>query len=226
MPDLPRAFAALRRLAAFVGADERGPVVVEEFTAAMLALDYEVRLSEYVADVFNGEMDADILALAHRQLIRSYGYDVYLEGMRDGGIDDPEANLTEEDEARIFAFINDQLSHVLPFARDAQAARELPTVAERAAAQRAINERVKLWGQRMAEHGATGTASARGDRLARWVLGPTEHCRDCLHYAGFKPHRLSYWMRRTLPRSHDLECHGFNCRCTLQDPQTGEVLYP
>lgn len=227
MPNLSRAFAALQRLAAFVGADERGPVVVEEFTAAMLALDYEIRLSEYVAAVFNGEMDSDDLALAHRQLVRSYGYDVYLEGMRDGGIDDPESALTADDEARIFGFINDQLNHVLPFARDAQAARELPTVAERAAAQRAINERVKLWGQRMAEHGAAGEASAQKDRLCAWVLGATEqHCSDCLRYSGYKPHRMSYWLKRALPKNGDLECRGFNCDCTLQDARTGEVLYP
>lgn len=224
MPDLPRAFAALQRLAVLIGADGHGPTL-DEFTAAKLALDYEVRLSEYVAAVFNGEMDRDGLALAHRQLLRSYGYDVYLEGMRDGGVDDPAANLTDDDERRIFAFINDQLDHVTKFASDTAATRAVEPLSARAAAQRAINERVKLWGEAMANHGAAGEASARRNVMAWWVLGDTDHCDDCLRYSGYKPHRLSWWLKRDLPRSSNLACHGVNCQCTLQDAD-GAVLYP
>lgn len=51
--------------------------------------------------------------------------------------------------------------------------------------------------------------------LYAWILGPTEHCTDCLTFSGFiLP--ASEWRRLPRPQDYQLECRGFNCQCSYR----------
>lgn len=57
------------------------------------------------------------------------------------------------------------------------------------------------------------------EKRYEFILGNTlEHCGDCLRLNN-QVHTASDWASHSdmLPRSHSLECKGFNCLCTLQE---------
>jgi hypothetical protein len=48
-----------------------------------------------------------------------------------------------------------------------------------------------------------------------WIVGPTEHCGDCLRLNG-QVHSAEAWAASGWqPQSSALECGGFNCQCSL-----------
>jgi hypothetical protein len=60
-----------------------------------------------------------------------------------------------------------------------------------------------------------GVASADKDGLYEFVYGDTEHCSDCLRLNGQK-HRMSDWIESDMmPKSANLECGGWLCKCEL-----------
>lgn len=57
------------------------------------------------------------------------------------------------------------------------------------------------------------------EKRYEFILGNTrEHCTDCSRLSG-QVHTASDWASHSdlLPRSHSLECRGFNCLCMLQE---------
>lgn len=59
-------------------------------------------------------------------------------------------------------------------------------------------------------------------REITWVVGPTEHCIDCLTHSQESPMRMREFAERCLSRGHlpqsgSLACLGYNCQCALQD---------
>lgn len=55
------------------------------------------------------------------------------------------------------------------------------------------------------------------DTLVQWHLGNTENsCETCSSMAELGPMLVSEFVERdTYPQSHELDCHGYNCRCFL-----------
>ena len=54
-----------------------------------------------------------------------------------------------------------------------------------------------------------------------WVMGPTEHCGDCVSYAAMGPLPSGRWaaiadQRGHYPQSPQLECKGLHCQCRLK----------
>lgn len=72
-----------------------------------------------------------------------------------------------------------------------------------------VNARLQSW---LNAYNAVVTQArqmAAGDRPMEWVLGPTEHCVDCLNYAG-RVYRASIWGKWDIyPQHPSLACHGF-----------------
>lgn len=203
----------LRDLGAFKSVDD----VVSEF---------EVALSERVVDVFNAESSVGDLSRSMRTMVRVYGRMAYTEGMREGGVDDPEKEISDEDEAEIAKWIAGQLEHVAGFA---QAAGDTRKSDNRRDAQAAVLARFDMWLQSLRDIGSRGKASAMSDRMVTWKLGATEdHCPTCSRLNGSR-HRLSWFMARGYrPQengSESLACGGWRCECVLIDDK-GEVVYP
>lgn len=89
-----------------------------------------------------------------------------------------------------------------------------------------LDYRARMWANRWPETFNRARAVFCGDRKYKWVLGEAEHCRSCLKLEG-KIKRMSYWEEQgILPRvagAEYLECHGFNCQCSLvetDEPQS------
>lgn len=211
-----------------------GAVVPQDLLAALGARktvgdvcdEFTVDLSESVVSVFNGEASAKELASDMRKALRSYGRDAYLEGMADGGVDNPADELTAEDEAEIADWIAGQLEHVAGFASDCAATRKAE---DRGAAQAAMLARFDKWVESLRDIGSRGKASALKNKMGTWRLGDTEkHCRTCSRLNGQR-HRLSWFLERGyLPQengSESLDCGGWECDCTIED-DNGKVIYP
>ena len=89
-----------------------------------------------------------------------------------------------------------------------------------------MDYRVNMWANRYNEVKTRAKATFCADRKVRWTLGEAEHCPSCVKLSG-KVKRMSYWNERgILPRvagAEYLECHGYNCQCTLvetDEPQS------
>jgi hypothetical protein len=69
------------------------------------------------------------------------------------------------------------------------------------------------------------------DGMGQWRVGPTkESCSTCPMLEGKGPQKLSWFLENNyIPQqngSGTLECGGWNCLCTIEDPETGKVLVP
>jgi hypothetical protein len=91
-------------------------------------------------------------------------------------------------------------------------------------------DRASLWTNRYREVKNLARAMSCGNVKYVWRLGPTEHCEDCLKYAG-QVHRASAWAYAgAIPQGQALACGGFRCRCALvrtdAPAQPGPVSWP
>jgi len=86
-----------------------------------------------------------------------------------------------------------------------------------------IASRLFMWEQRYAETVSQAKLMACANKKLKWVLGPTEHCDDCLAAAG-RVHRGSVWDKNGwATQSENLQCTGRRCQCDLEvtdDPLT------
>lgn len=180
---------------------------------------YDDQLTNAVYDVWNRHSDAVDLARAHRAMLRDFAPQAFIEGMREGGIAEPDEEDLAEMSDEVATWLDGQLPHVGAFSKDTEAARDDK------AARDSILARIVLWVNALRDLGAAGRAYANNNKKGTWILGRTEeHCTDCLRYSRLGPHRMSYWRKRKLPRARDLECHGFYCDCDIVDSTGASLL--
>lgn len=78
----------------------------------------------------------------------------------------------------------------------------------------AVINRMSLWLNRWNQFVNQGRMMARLDLKYEWVVGKTEHCRDCIRLSG-KVKRGSQWLASGIhPQSRRLACGGFKCQCS------------
>jgi hypothetical protein len=186
---------------------------------------YEVSFYDWVDQTLRGRMSKVDLARAMRALIRSEARVVYVEGLEEGGV--PEEDMSDADETHIDDWIQGQLAHVAQFAADVVAASKLKGD-QRTAAENAIARRVDEWVAAFRALGTMALMSAKGDQMATWRYGETDHCETCQGLHG-KRRRLSWFLDNGYiprePGSATLDCHGFFCQCGLYDDK-GRQLVP
>jgi hypothetical protein len=189
--------------------------------------EYSNLLERLVVDAANGNTTAGSITRQMREAIIEQGRAVFLEGMREGGIKDPEAQLDEDDEKVISAWILSQARHLNDFADACVEVRKL-TGDARTAARDVMLGRVELWVQSLDTLGRQGTASAKENAPGTWQLGDTEkHCKTCAKLDGQR-HRLKGFTSRGYipqqPGSDTLDCGGWNCDCQIVDDDGKRLL--
>lgn len=83
---------------------------------------------------------------------------------------------------------------------------------------RPLTRRAKLWGNRYNAVRTRAQTMACADKKGLWVFGDTiQHCRSCSTFAG-RVYRYSTWLaNEAIPQSSLLCCHGYQCKCSIQD---------
>ena len=191
-------------------------------------IDYNVQLTRWITEVWDGKMSEVDLRRAHRELLKETAEGVYVEGMKDAGLSEAEAldALNDSDREKIGEWVKEQAAHVDQFAADVYAVRN--EQANAPGAQAAIFARSDLWAAAVDTLGSFGRASVGGQRqMVTWRVGDTEHCPTCLELDG-KRHRLDWFTGRGyIPRqngSETLDCRGYQCQCGLFGDDGEQVL--
>jgi len=178
---------------------------------------YADTLTRWVIDAANGNMTAGRIATGFRSLLIDDAQAVYIEGMREGGIKDPEAEMDETDQAAINSWIAGQVQHIYGFADNAASVNRL-SGDERMAARGVMLDRVAVWVQALESLGRIAIANTQANQMGTWQYGDTEHCDTCLGLNGQR-HRLKWFTSKGYiprqPGSDTLECRGYNCQCQI-----------
>lgn len=173
-------------------------------------LDFELSVETLLFEAVAGSITSAQFQGRMRSMIQTYSYKAYVDGMRDGGVDDLP---TEEDDALIVTHIKDQYTYVRAIS---EAIYKDGRVTEEEAA-----GKPEMWFNKSilpAYYG--GIESASRDALYEWVIDlANENCASCLALTGQK-RRMSFWGRNVRPKADGLMCGGFRCGCQLV-PSTG-----
>lgn len=232
---------AARRLGATVAKIEAA--VITLYPAAVKSVDSIVRgyvddINSAILDVLDGGMTSAEAARAHKAYIKRDAQPVYLDGLREGGIE--EADLSADDKATIAAWVSEQRGYVSDFWKSVADAAKLrpafgPANARQDlldaynAARRGLFARLTLWESALRELAGMGKASAAADMMVTWKLGATEkHCSTC-NKLNKQRHRLKWFTEAGyIPQQNDsdtLDCGGWRCLCELRDDK-GKVVLP
>lgn len=142
-----------------------------------------------------------------RSLLELNIYRAFLDGLRDGGVDDPPE---AEEQEQINALIAEQGQYIKGLA-DTIFKDEDTVLSEAVASQKPA-----MWFNKSVNPAyQAGIAAADGNGLYEWVYGDTEHCSDCRKLNGQRHRMKDYTRKGLLPKSSDLECKGFYCECNL-----------
>lgn len=187
--------------------------------AKSVGTQYQTRLDTLVA---NGKDKA----ANERELTALLAFIAYLafyEGMRAGGVNDPEKELSASEQLLITAWIAGQAAYIPGLAQAIAEYHAMPASSPdeevaKEKAKDALDERVTLWVASLVVMFAKGYASAQADKMGTWRYGPTEHCETCLRLDGQR-HRLSWFVSHGYiprePGSEMLDCKGYNCKCEI-----------
>lgn len=159
--------------------------------------EYRDTLIRWVVDAANGNMGTSAFTRAMTDELGSDSIAVYQEGMREGGIKDPAAEMDDSDGAAIDDWLGTQIPYVSGFASDAVAVSKLEGE-EWAAARTVMLGRVDNWVMALESLGRAGTAAAKGDPMMTFGgEDGDESCDECQKYKGQR-HKRSWWESRGL----------------------------
>jgi hypothetical protein len=169
--------------------------------------DFEANVETLLFEAVEGAISNAQFQARMRSLLQTTIYRAYVDGMRDGGVDDLP---TEEDDAWVNAHIAEQYQYVRGIA---EAIFKDGRVTEEEAA-----GRPELWlNKSVMPAYYAGMESAAKDALLEWVIDEAkENCDSCWALNGQK-RRASFWRRNVLPQSDRLACKGFLCGCSLRN---------
>lgn len=169
-------------------------------------LDFENAFDDVLKEALAGTINRTRWATITRQMIRTFGFRAFVDGLRDGGVDD---DPDESEQDTIADMVHGQSEYVTGLGA---ALFKDEVVTDAMADQKAsmwFNKSIQPFYQ-------AGLASADSNSMYQWVLGRTEdHCSTCAGMDG-QIHRLkTYNRRQVIPQSDLLECGGFQCDCHL-----------
>lgn len=187
--------------------------------------DYQDKLERYVVDTANGNMTSAEMTRAHKALIKRDAHEAYTEGMREGGVRDPEAEMEDEDDSAIDDWIEDQVQYTSDFAKDVAEVSKLKSD-EKTTQRDIMLARVDDWVASLKFIGQKGYLSAKGN-LPLTFDGDDgkENCATCSKYKGQR-HRKSWWEKRGLldRPNGNYDCGRFNCQHSFRDDDDNVVI--
>lgn len=188
--------------------------------------EYESRLTEFVRRGLSGFYSQRELATKHTVLINELGLQAFYDGMKAGGIDAPQDEISEDEAAMVDEWITEQISHVAEFALAVSDASKA-TGADKQPARDDIDGRLSLWVRAIETLKAMGQASAQKNMMVTWVYGDTEHCDTCNKLNGTRRRWKWFTDKGYIPRepgSDTLDCGGWSCQCKLVDDKGKQVM--
>ena len=193
----------------------------KEVTGAVF--DYASDLGTAVKQALAGKLTAKSLERSHKSYLTGYAREAYLEGMSEGGVEDPENEIEPEEEDGIKRWTKDQVQYVGDFAQAVIEARGDEALEAQ------IDTRLDMWVKAMETLRGLGVVSAKGNVTGRFKLGSTkEHCDTCKELNGTKK-RMKAWASSGLlpqtPGNQNFKCGCWQCECTIVDTRGGQ-LYP
>lgn len=195
--------------------------VVEEYHDDLVSLFNKV----WADDLLPSEAER-----RHKALVRADAEPAFIEGLAEGGVDEPE--LDEGDTATIREWIAIQIGSVPGLWDDIERTlREFSGGVINSATLRQRKDgylsRLETWARALRDLAGLGKASALKNMMVTWRYGDAEHCRVCERLNGTKK-RLSWFIDKGyIPQevgSETLDCGGYHCRCELVDSRGRTVL--
>lgn len=169
-------------------------------------LDFENDFDTLLSRARSEKMGRVQWASAMRAIIRRYGERAYVDGMADGGVEDPP---NEDDRIQI----NDLYSS------NSQYVTELGNVlykGDSISDAQAENKAAIWFSKTIGPFYQAGLFSADANGLYEWDIDPAKaNCITCLRLAGQR-HRLKGWKANYMPQGDNLACGGFECGCRLR----------
>lgn len=189
-------------------------------TIGQIVKQYDDTLTRLVYDTFRTG-DAVDMRRAHRAMMKDLGLKSYQEGMREGGINDPDEEDTQTANDALDEWTSSQFEFVNQFAKDTAAAKKDRD--KRAA----ILARIELWVDSLRNFGEAGKMYALGNIMLTFDGDDgMESCDDCQRYKGQR-HRRDWWAKRGLLErngNQNYECGRWaNCQHDFRDDK-GEVI--
>lgn len=160
-----------------------------------------------VSLVIRGELSKAAVRPALRLQLVQNGADALLDGLRDGGVEQPEL----DDESRqVFSEWRSRQSGYL--------AQFVDEIFKRDLSQQEISRRADMWvNKSINEIYYIGLDLANKQARYMWIINPVkEHCKTCSHLNG-QIHRMKDYIKSgLLPQSTKLACGGYQCGCSLK----------
>lgn len=188
------------------GIFDRAREIVSYKAIQATRIDFEDEFEDLLTRARNDEATRQQFRSKLASLLNKYGKMAFMDGLTDGGLDEPELDDDDRDTiARLLAEQSEYVSGITDTlfkgdgVSDAQA-----------------DFKPAMWfNKSINPMYQAGLVSADKNGLYEWVYGATEHCADCLALNGQR-HRLKEFNKRGLmPQSSTLECKGFQCKCKL-----------
>lgn len=188
--------------------------------------EYQDTLERYIVSAANGNMSAGEMSRAHKSLLKRLAPQAYQEGMKEGGISDPESEMEDDDDQIVEDWIGEQSDYTAEFAKDAESVSDFKGD-ERTAKRDAMLDRVDDWIDSLRFIGQRGYLSAKGNiPLTFDGDDGKESCATCNKYKGMRK-RKSWWEKRgLLDRPNDIfECGRFSsCQHGFYDDEGDLVV--
>jgi hypothetical protein len=188
-----------------VTADSETPLQKEQKSIQSTRLDFEGDVEDAIAGAVKGSINRRRFGIIMRALIAKYGRQAFGDGLKDGGVEEPP---NADDLNTIASLVASQSQYVTSLG---------DALYGDGVTETELQQKPTLWFNKSIQpFYQEGIASADRNGLYEWVYGDTEHCSDCQRLNGQR-HRMRDWIKSGwLPQSDQLECHGFNCKCTLK----------
>lgn len=165
-------------------------------------LNFEMRIEDVLAESLAGNIDRRRFSIIMNNLVGTTVNRAFRDGLIDGGVEDePDADEMEW----IESYIAEQRGFV----------REIADEIYREGGGFDPLARAPMWFNKSIYPAyEQGLFSASANATLEWVYGDAEHCHSCTALNG-QVRRTKVWQKTVLPKSDELECKGFNCKCNL-----------
>lgn len=147
---------------------------------------------------------------AMRVALRRFGLVAFRDGLTRGGYP-TDQGLTPDMASAFRAWLSEQSSYVTHFGAE---------IYQQGITETEVQYRAQLWTNKSLDSiYYRGLALAAPEKQYRWRLGNTvDHCQTCADNHG-QVKTMAEWVEAGLPRTHALDCGGWNCDCSIEEAE-------